>query len=118
MLSVLSIPGPQASSANIAPTASFTYSPGGLTVNFTDTSTDSDGTVVSWAWTFGDAGPGTSTLQHPSYSYAGAGTYTVGLTVTDNGGLASTQTTQQVTVSAPAGGSFTRMMRTRRRMRR
>jgi len=69
---------------NIPPTASFTYTINGLTVNFTDTSTDPDGTIVSWLWNFGDGS--TSTLQNPTHTYIAGGTYTVSLTVTDNDG--------------------------------
>ncbi|MEN8006038.1 MAG: PKD domain-containing protein [Candidatus Krumholzibacteriota bacterium] len=47
-------------------------------------SNDSDGTIVSYLWTFGDGG--TSTEANPSYTYAAAGSYTVTLTVTDNDG--------------------------------
>lgn len=68
-----------------------------LTASFTDTSTDSDGTVVSWAWNFGNGS--TSTAQNPSHTYAAAGTYTVTLTVTDNGG-ATASTSRSVTVSS------------------
>jgi PKD repeat protein len=73
---------------NIPPTASFTYTINGLTVNFTDTSTDPDGTIVSWLWNFGDGN--TSTLQNPTHTYATGGTYTVTLTVTDNDGATDT----------------------------
>ena len=39
----------------MAPTAQFTATPAGLTVTFDGSaSTDSDGTVASWAWDFGD----------------------------------------------------------------
>ena len=54
-------------------------------VGFTDLSTDVGGTIVSWAWTFGDGG--VSTLQNPTHLYENAGTYTVTLTVTDDDGL-------------------------------
>ena len=75
--------------ANVLPTAAFTASCNELACDFTDTSTDSDGTIASRAWTFGDGG--TSTATNPSHTYAAAGTFTVGLTVTDNrGGSAST----------------------------
>ncbi|HVJ63212.1 MAG TPA: S8 family serine peptidase, partial [Tahibacter sp.] len=39
---------------NVAPTANFTATTSGLTANFTDTSTDSDGSIASRAWNFGD----------------------------------------------------------------
>ena len=71
-------------SGNQPPTASFTSSCTDLTCNFTDTSADGDGSIVSWAWDFGDGN--TSTAQHPTHGYALAGTYTVTLTATDDGG--------------------------------
>jgi serine protease len=83
---------------NNPPTASFTYNCTNLSCSFTDTSTDSDGSVVGWSWNFGDSA--TSTQQNPSRTYASAGTYTVTLTVTDNGGKTGT-TSQSVTVTAP-----------------
>ncbi|HEU4763222.1 MAG TPA: PKD domain-containing protein [Gemmatimonadales bacterium] len=52
--------------------------------DFTDKSKDDDGTVVSWAWDFGDGA--TSTEENPSHSYAGPGHYDVELTVTDDRG--------------------------------
>ena len=85
---------------NVAPTAQFSSACTGLGCNFTDASSDSDGTVTGWSWNFGDAG--TSTAQHPSHSYASAGTYTVTLTVTDNAG-ATGSISKPVTVSAPSG---------------
>jgi microbial collagenase len=60
-----------------------------LTCTFTDQSTDSDGTVASWSWNFGDGA--TSTQRNPSRTYAAAGQYTVSLRVTDDGGAADTQ---------------------------
>ena len=72
------------SDPNQPPTAGFTSSVQGLTVNFTDTSTDSDGTIASRSWNFGDGG--VSTSANPSHTYAAAGTYTVSLTVTDDSG--------------------------------
>ncbi|MCK6549831.1 PKD domain-containing protein [Myxococcota bacterium] len=77
-----------------APVASFTTSPSPatgaapLTVTFTDRSTDSDGTIASWLWTFGDGT--TSTAQSPTKVFSAAGTYTTTLQVTDNSGLRST----------------------------
>ena len=87
--------------ANTAPTADFTYSVTDLTVDFTDQSSDSDGSVVSWAWDFGDGS--TSTEQNPSHTYATGGTYTVSLTVTDDDGATDTSS-QDVTVTEPSTG--------------
>ncbi|MEZ4701271.1 MAG: PKD domain-containing protein [Rhodothermales bacterium] len=81
---------------NINPVASFTSSCTLLSCDFTDTSSDADGSVVSWSWTFGDGG--TSTAQNPSHAYGANGTYTVGLTVTDDQGATGT-TSKTVTVN-------------------
>lgn len=88
---------------NIAPTASFTYSATDLAVNFSDTSTDSDGNVVSWDWNFGDGS--TSTAQNPGHTYAADGTYTVTLTITDDDGATDTAS-QDVTVSGSTSNSY------------
>jgi subtilase family serine protease len=69
---------------------SFTASNTGLVAKFTDTSTDSAGTIVSRAWNFGDGG--TSTAASTSHIYAKAGTYDVTETVTDSAGYTVTAT--------------------------
>jgi hypothetical protein len=86
---------------NQPPTADFSWTASDLAVDFTDQSSDSDGSVVAWNWNFGDVG--TSTAQNPSHTYAAAGTYAVILTVTDDVG-ATSSTSQSVTVTAPSGG--------------
>ncbi len=88
---------------NNPPTANFTYSCSGLTCSFTDASTDSDGSISSRSWTFGDGG--SSTATNPSRTYAASGTYTVTLQVTDNGG-ATNSTSKSVTVTAPSTGGI------------
>ncbi|TNM61051.1 PKD domain-containing protein [Streptomyces sp. NP160] len=84
--------------ANQAPTAAFTSSADGLKASLDASgSRDSDGTVASYAWDFGDQTSGTGvTTQH---TYAAAGTYQVTLTVTDDKGATGAVTTP-VTVSA------------------
>lgn len=87
--------------SNEPPVASFTVSSTGLTCDFTDTSTDSEGQIVAWSWSFG--GGATSGIQHPTHTYAAAGTYTVTLTVTDDDGATGT-VSQDVTVIAEDNG--------------
>ncbi len=48
---------------------------------------DTDGSIVSYSWDFGDGANGSGVT--PSHSYAAAGTYTVNLTVTDNDGASA-----------------------------
>ena len=90
---------------NLPPIADFTYSPSAPTttdnVIFTDKSSDADGSIISWAWDFGDGN--TSASQNPSHSFPGPTTYTVTLTVTDDDG-ASDSCTATVTVSSPPAG--------------
>ncbi len=83
---------------NQSPTASFTTSSSGLVASVNGSgSSDPDGTITGYAWNFGDGA--TATGVTASRTYGAAGTYTVTLTVTDNGGATAT-TTRQVTVAA------------------
>jgi lysyl endopeptidase len=94
-----SIPGYRTpgSGGNVAPVANFSFVVAGLGATFTDSSTDSDGSIASRSWTFGDGG--TSSAANPVRAYVAPGTYTVTLTVTDNGGLTHS-TSKSVTVAA------------------
>jgi PKD repeat protein len=83
---------------NQPPVAAFTSSCSGLTCNFTSTSSDPDGSIAAYQWTFGDGG--SATTQNPSHTYSAGGTYTVQLTVTDNQN-ATNSVTHSVTVTAP-----------------
>ena len=82
---------------NKRPVANFTFAVTGETVDFTDTSTDSDGTIVAHAWTFGDGG--TSTATNPSHTYTSVGNFTVSDRVTDNDGATTTKSKTVTTVS-------------------
>ncbi|MFK7844285.1 MAG: choice-of-anchor B family protein [Rhodothermales bacterium] len=86
---------------NATPTADFSFSTTMFMVTFADASTDSDGSIVSWSWDFGDGN--TSSAQNPSNTYAAAGTYSVMLTVTDDFG-ATNATSKSVTISDGTGG--------------
>lgn len=87
---------------NVPPTACFSHTETNLQTSVNGgCSTDPDGTIASYAWTFGDGATGSGAT--PSHTYAAAGTYTVGLTVTDNGG-ATASTSQSVTVTSGGGG--------------
>ena len=84
--------------ANAKPTARFTSTCDELACTFdSSTSTDADGTITGRSWNFGDGD--TSTAANPSHTFDDPGTYTVVLTVTDNGG-ATDNATHAVTVAA------------------
>lgn len=79
----------------LPPTASFTFLRTGLSVAFTDTSTEAPN---AWTWDFGDSS--TSTAQNPTHIYPAYNTYNVCLTASNAYGI-SNQTCQQVIVSTP-----------------
>ena len=84
-----------APSANVAPNASFTSNCTDLSCSFNgSTSSDSDGSIANYSWSFGGSG------VNASNTFASAGTYSVTLTVTDNDGASDTSTSS-VTVTAP-----------------
>lgn len=75
---------------NQLPNASILYSAGVPTcfdsaIRFNGIVSDSDGTIASIVWDFGD-GSDTSSELNPSHTYKDAGSYLVTLTVTDNKG--------------------------------
>lgn len=96
--SVASASTPPPPADNVAPKASFTATPSGLTVAFDGRgSSDSDGSVATWSWNFGD---GTADAAGPTVSHDYAeGTFTATLTVTDDKGTTGV-TTRQVTASS------------------
>lgn len=83
---------------NQPPVADFSFMTNELNVSFSQTSSDNDGLIISWAWQFGDGY--SSTEQNPQHTYASSGDYNVRLTVTDNlGAIASTIKTVNVSSS-------------------
>lgn len=99
--------GPPPPPSNRPPEASFVFTSPGMTVQFTDTSTDPDGTIVSWEWDFGD-GTG-STERHPEHTYLEEDTYIAYLSVTDDDGDIGTTGRIIVAQEGPGGvfGDFT-----------
>ncbi len=92
----------------IEPEPSFTTMTGcdqGLTVNFTNTSTNG----ATYVWDFGDLTTVTdiSTLENPSYTYPAAGTYTVKLTVTSIDGCVAMVMQEVVVIDVPLIADFT-----------
>ena len=81
---------------NNPPAAAFSYATSRKKITFTDRSTDSDGTTVSWFWDFGDGE--TSTRQNPNHRYVKFDNYSVTLLITDNGGI-SNSTSKNITVT-------------------
>src|SRR5439155_1602965 len=69
-----------------------------LLVSFSSAgSSDSDGSITSYSWAFGDNT--TSTLANPSHASSTPGNSTATLIVTDNGGLSSPAATVAITVT-------------------
>jgi probable HAF family extracellular repeat protein len=97
---------------NIAPTAAFTAVPDSgvapLAVSFDgSSSTDRDGSVVGYAWDFGDQSASATGVQ-VDHTFQAAGSYTVTLTVTDNrSATASTSRTITVVANAVPTADFT-----------
>ncbi len=90
------LPGPAGRPvAVIAPAAPAPIVEGG-TVDFNGSgSSDSDGTIDTWAWTFGDGN--IDTVEDPApHAFAAEGTYATNLLVTDNAGKSGRATTTVV----------------------
>jgi PKD repeat protein len=87
---------------NLPPTASFTAETDDLTVDVDATdSVDTDGSIASYAWDFGDGGTGSGVTA--THTYETPGDHQVVLTVTDDDG-ATASATRTVTVTEPTTG--------------
>jgi plastocyanin len=96
---------------NAPPAAGFTTTPvnplPGTGLTFTSTSTDIDGTIVSWSWDLdGNRRFGDATTPVATTTFLAAGRHVVSLRVTDNLGATATST-QTIVVDAPPVASFT-----------
>lgn len=95
---------------NVPPTATIIANPlsgnSPLQVNFSGIdSTDHDGTIVSYSWDFGDgSATGGSVVSH---QFISGGTYTVTLTVIDDGGDSHQQQVVIIVNSIPQAGNIT-----------
>lgn len=84
---------------NSPPRAAFTSDANDLTVSLDGSpSSDTDGSIVGYAWTFGDGT--TATGPRATHEYGRAGAYTVRLTVTDDAGATASQS-RSVALTAP-----------------
>ncbi|MEA2468378.1 MAG: hypothetical protein QOJ57_2504, partial [Thermoleophilaceae bacterium] len=97
---------------NRPPVASFTAAPDpavtGQSITFTSTSTDPDGTVAAWAWDLDNDGAfDDGSAATASRSFPKAGSYTVRLRATDDGGQTAISTRAVTVDNRPPVASFT-----------
>ena len=102
-------PTVELSGTGVGPSPAFTISPNpgatGALVSFDGAdSSDTDGSIESYAWSFGDGTSGEGVA--PTHTYTEPGTYTVTMTVTGSGGL-SAKVTHSVTVEKAQSIEFT-----------
>ncbi|MEE8571056.1 MAG: PKD domain-containing protein, partial [Candidatus Bathyarchaeia archaeon] len=95
---------------HVPPEAIFTYSPSTdlsvfSLITFSDTSTDLDGTIISWLWDFGDNTA--SSDQNLTHMYADKGIYLVTLTVIDNDGYVGDSSQSVIISNLPPIAAFT-----------
>ncbi len=104
-------PPPPPPSPNVDPTASFTtsvdFGTAPLQISFdASASSDSDGSIASYAWQFG--GDATGSGRQTSHTYEAGGIFVVTLTVTDDRG-GTAQASDTVFVGSPAGSGPNRV---------
>jgi len=69
----------------VPPAAAFGSACAALVCRFTDSSTDADGRIATYRWSFGD-GSDEATTRDAGHAYTAPGAYTVALRVTDDSG--------------------------------
>ena len=91
--------------ANTAPVASFTVACSGPTCTFDGSgSSDPDGTIASYSWSFGDGQSGAGATVNHTYA---TGTFSATLIVADSGGATGTALQTLTVVNAPPVATFT-----------
>ncbi len=85
---VVSAP-PRNTPPSVSASADPTSGPVPLTVNFSGSASDSDGSIASYLWSFGDGSASQS--AHAIHQYKSTGDYTASLTVTDDQGAQTTR---------------------------
>ena len=91
-----------------APVAALSVTPGLVghpTAFDASASTVGFGTIIAYAWTFGDGHSATTTTPTTAHTYTTAGTYLVRVTETDSAGTSTTQVFTGQTVSRHGGSS-------------
>lgn len=82
------------------------FSCAGTPSQFNDlTPTMTDSNITGWQWTFGDAANTSAQIKNPTFLYASAGSYNVGLTTTTNFGCTNS-TQKAVSILPPPTASF------------
>lgn len=79
-------------SVNLLPVSTFTYLPNPIPLNQNITFSPAT-SGAAYSWTFQSGTPATSTVQNPVVQWTSTGTYSVSLTVTQNGCSSSTTST-------------------------
>jgi PKD repeat protein len=87
---------------NSGPTATPNPAQAGQAVSFDVAASDPDGDLLTYAWTFGDSGTGSTAT--PSHTYSAAGSYQVQVTVSDTASKTAIGTTTVVITAAGSGG--------------
>ena len=101
-----------AGKVNQPPVGSFTATASQLVASLDASASTDDGSIASYAWTFGDGATATLTSPSTTHTYSAAGTYTIKLIVTDNQGLAGAAVSKSLTVTnvgatQPTGSNIT-----------
>jgi PKD repeat protein len=95
---VAGVPNPSVPELPRRPTASFTFDCAYLTCAFADQSSAGSAALAARQWSFGDGTTGSDASG--THTFAGGGTYTIRLTVTDENGLEDSEL-RTVTVRPP-----------------